>query len=159
VHRLPSNALHIVKSCFLPNPLSPASDEWLPGNKGYLSSECPSDLTFWLAFFVTDASRRRVHIPDLPESSSREVLSESAEDHHHSLACYLADNLARGLFLLRRLCPYPCPSISKPARSLGTRPLHRGWGYGGPSDHVVSGFSCRQTTEHRKGVVADAHLF
>jgi hypothetical protein len=37
---------------FSPQPASPASDEWLPGNKGYLSCECPSDLTFCLAFFV-----------------------------------------------------------------------------------------------------------
>ena len=52
MHRLSTHALHIDKQCFLSSPLSPASDEWLPGNKGYLLCECSSDLTFVPAFFV-----------------------------------------------------------------------------------------------------------
>lgn len=52
MHRLSIHVLHIGKSCFLSSPLSPASDEWLPGNQGSLSCEYPSDLTFCPAFFV-----------------------------------------------------------------------------------------------------------
>lgn len=52
MHRLSAHVLHIAKQCFLSSPLSPASDEWLPGNRGYLLFDCSSDLTFVPAFFV-----------------------------------------------------------------------------------------------------------